>query len=166
MEQEPKRKVVGYPPVPQSWNAVTRQVIGCAMEVHRLLGPGLLERIYEEALCYELSLAGLAFERQTPFKLRYKEIELPEQRLDLLVDGLIVVELKSVERVPDIYLAQMVSYMRSLDVPLGLLLNFNCALLKDGIYRRVNPAASAFQSPTPVPALCSSEPSGHSEFDF
>lgn len=166
MDQGPKRKVIGYPPVPQRWNAVTRQIIGCAMEVHRLLGPGLLERIYEEALCYELSIARVAFERQMPFRLRYKEIELPEQRLDLLVEGLIVVELKSVERVPEIYLSQMVSYMRSVDAPLGLLLNFNCMLLKDGIYRRVNPAATAFRSSTPIPALCSSEPSGDSEFDF
>jgi GxxExxY protein len=161
-----RRVVIGYPPVPEGWNAITRKVIGCAMEVHRGLGPGLLERIYEEALCYELTTGGLAFERQMPIKLRYKEIELPEQRLDLMVENLLVVELKSVERVPDIFLAQLVSYLRSADLPLGLLLNFNCTLLKEGIYRRVNPAAAAFERLTPVSSLCSSDPSGDSEFDF
>jgi len=166
MDHGTKRRSVGYPPVPEAWNAITRKVIGCAMEVHRGLGPGLLERVYEEALCYELSIAGLAFKRQMPIKLRYKEIELPEQRVDLAVESLLVVELKSAERVPEVHLAQLVSYIRSADMPLGLLLNFNNALLKEGIYRRVNPSASAFRLLDPVPALSSSEPSGHSEFDF
>lgn len=155
-----------YAPIPDAWNRVTREIIRGAMEVHSVLGPGLLERLYEAALCHELSEARVAFERQLPLRMRYKSIELPEQRLDLCVERLVVVELKSVERVTDVDLAQLVSYQRAADIPLGLLLNFNTARLKDGIFRRVNPHATAIRAlPRPRAAsLSTSGPSVDSEF--
>lgn len=129
--------------IPDAWNAVTQSVIGAAMKVHSALGPGLLERLYEDALCHELSLRDVEFERQYPIRLQYKGIDLSPQRVDLVVGGLVVVELKSVETVHDIHLAQMLSYMRSADLPLGLLINFNHLMLRDGIHRRINSRALA-----------------------
>lgn len=133
---------------PDEWNELTREVIAAAMEVHTALGPGLLERLYEQALCHELSLRGVSWVRQLPVKVAYKGVALGEQVVDLVVANLVVVELKSVERVHDIHLAQMLSYMRSLRLPLGLLINFNVARLKEGVHRRVlsahTPLPSAF----------------------
>lgn len=159
-----------YRILPAAWNELSRRVIRAAMEVHRALGPGLLERMYEEALAYELGLQGIAFERQATVRLRYKSLDLPEQRLDLVVERVLVVELKAVERVPDVYLAQLVSYLRSGDFPLGLLLNFNVPLLKHGIHRRINPHATAVRElPTLHSTLSGSEfsaSSAPSEFDL
>ncbi len=126
------------PEVPKAWNKLTEAVIGCAMEVHSILGPGLLERLYEDAMAYELSSRRIDFERQAPVVLRYKSIDLSGQRLHLVVGGLVVVELKSIESVPNIHLAQLTSYLRSADLPLGLLLNFNVPHMRDGIYRQIN----------------------------
>ena len=123
--------------VPDAWNDVTRRIIGCAMEVHSHLGPGLAEKLYEDALVYELRVAGLDFQQQHPVRVRYKEALLPEQRLDLLVEDLVVVELKATDGIADVHLAQLLSYMRSADVPLGLLINFNVEALKHGIRRRI-----------------------------
>ncbi len=136
------------------------------MEVHSALGPGLLERLYEQALCHELALRRIEHRRQSPVRIEYKGVELGDQVVDLVVGNLVVVELKSVERVHDAHLAQMLSYMRSLNAPLGLLINFNVARLKDGIYRRVlaasAPLPSAFlNDPSP---LRHSDPSAHSAF--
>lgn len=131
--------------VPSAWNDLTREIIAAAMEVHSALGPGLLERLYEQALGHELSMRRIAYARQVPVRVSYKGLELGEQVVDLVVGGLVVVELKSVEKVHDTHLAQMLSYMRSMRLPLGLLLNFNVARLKDGIYRRVQ------SSSTPIP---------------
>lgn len=127
--------------VPEQWNVVTERIIGLAMEVHSVLGPGLLERLYEDAMVHELECAGMRVQRQYPVRLRYKEIELGEQRLDLVVNELIVIELKSIEKVSDVHLAQLVSYLRSAKLPLGLLINFNVPRLKEGLFRRINPAA-------------------------
>ena len=151
--------------LPTEWNVVTHTIIACAMEVHTMLGPGLLERLYEEAMAYELGRRGMVFQRQFPIRMRYKNIELPEQRLDLVVENLVVVELKAIESVADNQLAQLTSYLRSASLPLGLLINFNCARLKDGIYRRINsssrvPGIRSNSVPTPR----SSAPSASSAF--
>ncbi len=129
--------------IPAEWNELTESIIGAAIEVHRELGPGLLEKIYEEAFDYELRLRGMRVRRQIPIRLKYKGIELPEQKLDIVVNELVVVELKAVESVSDVNLAQLVSYLCAADAPLGLLINFNMVLLTRGVYRRINPAASA-----------------------
>ena len=126
------------PDIPAEWNGLTERVIGCAMEVHTVLGPGLLERLYEEAMCYELDRAGIPYQRQFAFRVPYKDTVLSEQRMDLLVAGRLIVELKAREGVTDGHLAQLVSYMRSARLPLGLLINFNVTHLRDGIWRRVN----------------------------
>jgi len=116
-------------------NQLTRRIIGCAIEVHRHLGPGLLEAIYESALCIELEMAGLAHERQKPVPVTYKGRTLGEQRLDILVEDTVILELKSVERFDPVFEAQILGYLRMTGKPLGLLINFNSRLLKDGIRR-------------------------------
>lgn len=119
-------------------NAITRDVIGAAIEVHRQLGPGLLESSYRECLCRELSLRGLPFEREKPLPLEYKGIHLGcGYRLDLLVAGSVVVEIKSVEALAPIHDAQLLTYLRIGGWRLGLLINFNVAVLKSGIHRRI-----------------------------
>lgn len=140
-----------YAPIPAAWNDISRSVIACAMEVHTILGPGLLERQYEDALVFELARAGLRHERQRTIRPRYKSIELSDQRLDLVVEDLLVVELKSIERVPELHLATLVSYLRSADLPLGLLINFNVTSLRDGLFRRINARSTAIRS-LPRPA--------------
>lgn len=152
--------------VPPEWNRVTEGIISAAIEVHSLLGPGLLERLYEEAMVYELRRRGLALERQRPVVLKYKDVDLGEQILDLVVGGLVVVELKSVDKVHDVHLRQLVSQMKSARLPLGLLINFNTTLLKDGLHRRVlsrhSPLPATFLSePLPAPSR-SSNPSAPS----
>jgi len=119
----------------QELNNLTRRIIGCAIEVHRRLGPGLLESIYESALCIEFDLAGLAYERQKPVPVTYKGHALGEHRLDILVEDTVILELKSVERFVPVFEAQILSYLKMTGKPVGLLLNFNTRLLKDGIRR-------------------------------
>ena len=117
-------------------NQVTREVIGAAIEVHRSLGPGLLESAYEECLCHEFALRGLRFERQKPVPVVYKAIKLAcGFRVDLLVEGQVVVELKSIEDLAPIHEAIVLTYLRMSGVGLGLLINFNVRVLKDGIRR-------------------------------
>lgn len=116
-------------------NDLTGRIIGCAIEVHRQLGPGLLESIYESALCIELALAGLAYERQKAIPVVYKGSPLGEYRADVIVHDTIILELKSVERFDPIFEAQILSYLRLSGKPLGLLINFNSRLLKDGVRR-------------------------------
>ena len=120
-------------------NAVGQQVLGCALKVHRALGPGLLESAYEACLAHELDRAGLSFERQLAMPLRYEGLKLElGYRLDLLVEGVVVVEVKAIERLTDVHRAQLVSYLKLGGYKLGYLLNFNVAVLKDGIVRMVN----------------------------
>ena len=122
--------------VKDSWS---HQVIGAAMEVHRHLGPGLLESAYEECLCHELVAAGIPHERQRPLPIRYKGIELEcGYRLDIVVDSSLLQELKSVETLQPIHEAQLLTYLRLSNLRLGLLINFNVPLLKTGIKRMVN----------------------------
>ncbi len=119
-------------------NKITEKIIGCAIEVHKKLGPGLLESIYEKALCIELRLAGLKFEQQKSLSVLYKNESIGEFKIDILVENKIVLELKSVERHDPIFEAQILSYMKLGNYPLGLLINFNSKLLKDGIKRFIN----------------------------
>ena len=118
-------------------NRVSERVLGCAIEVHRELGPGLLESIYESALEREILDAGLLVRRQVALPVRYKGTPLGELRLDLLVEECLVVEVKSVERPDPVFEAQLLSYLRLSGCRVGLLLNFNRRLLKDGIKRMV-----------------------------
>lgn len=117
---------------------ITDKIIGAAIEVHRVLGPGLLESAYEECLCHELELRGLAFQRQVQLPVRYKEVLLNcGYRLDLVVAEAVVVELKAVERLEPVHESQLLTYLRLSQLRVGLLINFNVALLKQGIVRRV-----------------------------
>jgi GxxExxY protein len=115
---------------------LTQRVIGFAIEVHRQLGPGLLESAYEECLCFELKDNSLPFKRQVPLPVVYKSVRLDcGYRLDVVVQDQVILELKTVERLAPIHEAQMLTYMRLSGIRTGLLLNFNCAVLKDGIRR-------------------------------
>lgn len=118
-------------------DALAREVIGAAIEVHRHLGPGYLESIYEEAMAVELTLRGVAFERQKPVGLRYKGHILGDHRLDLLVGDCLIVELKAVDVLAPIHHAQVLSYLKATSLTLGLLINFNVPVLKHGIKRIV-----------------------------
>jgi GxxExxY protein len=114
---------------------LTEAIIGAAIEVHRILGPGLLESIYEQALCHELELRGIRVRRQVEFDVHYKGIVIKGQRLDLLVEEQVVVELKSVSRLPEVAIAQALSYLKASGLKRALLLNFGEQRLVDGIKR-------------------------------
>ena len=116
-------------------NAVSEAVIGCAIEVHRHLGPGLLESVYEAAMAVELELRQLPFQRQVSVPLYYKGILLSDHRIDLVVDRRIVVELKCVSRQDPVHTAQVMTYLRVLNLRLGLLINFSGPVLRQGIKR-------------------------------
>jgi GxxExxY protein len=119
-------------------NKLTELVIGCAIEVHRALGPGLLESAYEICLCRELSLRNVPFECQKPLPLTYKGAKLGcGHRADLIVAGKILGEIKSVDRLPAIHEAQLLSHLRLIDLKVGLLINFNERVLTHGIRRKV-----------------------------
>jgi GxxExxY protein len=123
----------------QSFNELTERVIGACIEIHRALGPGLLESAYEECLCYELSQAGMKFERQKPLPVNYKDVKLDcGYRLDLVVEEKVIIELKAVESLLPIHEAQLLTYLKLSGITLGLLINFNVAMLKQGIKRIVN----------------------------
>ena len=123
-------------------DTVTGQIIGAAIEVHRILGPGLLESTYMTCLQYEMNAAGLRFVADRAVPIRYKGMTLDAKyRIDLLVDGVVVVEIKSVDHLLPVHQAQILTYMRLLDSPAGLLINFNVAKLVDGIKRLINAAA-------------------------
>ena len=115
------------------------RVIGLSIDVHRHLGPGLLESAYEECLCYELSQSGLAFERQVALPVRYKAVNLDcGYRLDIIVETEVIIEVKAVERIISIHEAQLLSYLKMLDKRIGLILNFHSSVMKYGVKRIVN----------------------------
>ena len=114
---------------------LTREIIGAAIEVHRLLGTGLLESIYEEALCVELELRSILVERQVSVDVLYKGHVIKGQRIDLLVEKEVVLELKAVENVPDLAVAQLISYLKATGLKRGLLINFNKKKLVNGVKR-------------------------------
>ena len=129
-------------------NVLTDRIIGCAIEVHRHLGPGLLEAVYEECLCYELSQIGLRFERQVHLPLVYKGIKLDcGHVLDLVVEDSIVVELKSIEDLAPVHHAQLLTYLKSMNKRVGLLINFNVPILKNSLKRIVNRYAGPAVTP-------------------
>jgi GxxExxY protein len=120
-------------------NQLTEEVIGAAIEVHRALGPGLLESVYEDCLAFELGLRGITVERQRGIAVEYKGHRLETTlRVDLLVDGAVIVETKSVELLSPIHQAQLLTYLRLSKMRVGLLINFNVPVLRDGIKRMVN----------------------------
>ncbi len=119
----------------ESLNEITEKIIGCAIEVHRNLGPGLLESIYEKAICYELSENNLSFKQQVEIPILYKGLSLGNYRLDLLIEDSIIVELKAVDRIEAVFEAQLLTYLKITNKQLGLLINFNQPLLKNGIKR-------------------------------
>jgi GxxExxY protein len=122
-----------------SLNEITEAVIGAAIEVHKVLGPGLLESAYEECLCHELALRGLAFRRQVSVPVRYKSVALDcGYVLDLIIEDQVIVELKSVDSLQSVHAAQLLTYLRLLDKRLGLLINFRAARLVEGIKRVAN----------------------------
>lgn len=116
---------------------LTEDIIGCAIEVHRELGPGLLEPTYETALCLELKAAKLPFDRQLRLPVTYRGQVIGEYRPDLVVAGRVIVEIKSVERLIGIHRAQLLAYMRVLNLHVGLLLNFNSEVMRAGVKRVV-----------------------------
>lgn len=116
-------------------DGLTERIIGAAIEVHRELGPELLESIYEEALCHEFNLQGIRYERQVPADIAYKGTIIKGQRLDLLVEGEVVVEIKSVSRTPDVVVSQTISYLKATNLKRGLIINFGERRLIDGVKR-------------------------------
>jgi GxxExxY protein len=117
---------------------LTEQIIGAAIEVHRELGPGLLESAYEECLCHELHLRGVKFQRQVDLPIAYKGLTLDcGYRLDLVVEDSVVLELKSIDQILSVHQAQLLTYLHLSGKKVGLLINFNVAVLKNGIVRRV-----------------------------
>jgi GxxExxY protein len=120
-------------------NQVTDKVIGAAIEVHRTLGPGLLESAYEECLCYELSQLGLCFQRQVELPVRYKSVNLDcAYRIDLIVEDTVIVELKTVSELLPVHSSQLLTYLKLSEKSIGLLINFNVPVLKKGLKRVVN----------------------------
>jgi len=117
-------------------NFITSQIIGAAIDVHKALGPGLLESAYEECLCYEFDLRQVHYKRQQSLPLEYKSVKLDcGYRVDLIVEGLVIIELKSVDSLQPIHNAQLLTYMKLMRVKVGLLINFNVPVLKQGIKR-------------------------------
>ena len=122
--------------MPHQNDPLTEKIIGFAIEVHRHLGPGLLESAYEECLCYELGQSGLTFRRQVPLPVVYKAIRLDcGYRMDVVVEERVILEIKSVERLMPIHEAQVLTYMKLGGIATGLLLNFNTSALKEGLRR-------------------------------
>lgn len=121
----------------EDMNRLTEGVIGAAIEVHRTLGPGFLESSYEKVLCIEMGLRGIEHVVQHPVALKYKEHQIGEGRLDLLVDRKLVVELKAIDKLAPIHHAQVISYLKATKLEVGLLMNFNVEVLRDGIKRIV-----------------------------
>ena len=120
-------------------NQLSSKIIGAAIEVHKNLGPGLLESAYEECLCHELSIQGLLFEKQKPLSIDYKGKKLDcGYRLDIAVEKAVIIELKSCEKIEPIHKAQLLTYLKLSGLNLGLILNFNVPLMRDGIVRIVN----------------------------
>jgi GxxExxY protein len=116
---------------------ITERIISCAIEVHSTLGPGLLESVYEEALGYEFQLRRIPHERQKEIGLKYKGRDIGKHRIDYLVEGQVIVELKAVEGMNKIYEAQLLTYLKAMDKRVGLLVNFNVERLKEGIKRLI-----------------------------
>jgi len=120
-------------------NEISKIVFDCALKVHKNLGPGLLESAYEECMFYELMKTGLIVEKQKPIPLIYEDVKLDiGYRLDIIIENKVIIELKAVEALNDVHLAQVLTYLKLTDCKLGMLINFNVVLIKNGIKRVVN----------------------------
>jgi len=128
-----------YPPLSETHEKIAKFIVHSSYTVHKTLGPGLLEKIYESCLEYELKLAGLNVKRQVIIPIRYNDLEFDEGlRVDLLVENLVILEIKAVETLNPIWEAQIISYLRLMDLRLGFLINFNSSIIKYGIKRYRN----------------------------
>jgi len=117
---------------------LTGKILGAAIEVHKVLGPGLLESVYESCLCYELRLRGISFERQVELPIVYKGVALPcSFRIDIIVENAVLIELKAIERLLAIHEAQLLTYLRLSGKRVGFVMNFNVAVLRHGIARKI-----------------------------
>ena len=114
---------------------LTQKIIGAAIEVHRTLGPGLLEAIYEQALCHEFDLRGIGYRRQVEIDVIYKDKVIKGQRIDILVEEEVVVEIKPLSKLPDVSTAQILSYLKATGLKRGLLINFGAKMLREGLKR-------------------------------
>jgi len=114
---------------------LTQKIIGAAIEVHRTLGPGLLESIYEEAICHEFDLRGIRYRRQVEIDVIYKAKVIKGQRIDILVEEEVIVEIKSLTKLPEVSTAQILSYLKATGLKRGLLINFGAKMLREGIKR-------------------------------
>ena len=123
--------------LPDELEHLARLTIGSCLAVHRELGPGMNEGVYSRACCLELKLRGLAFEKEKPVPIRYRGTLICQQRIDLFVEGLLILEIKSVERIHAVHVAQVVGYLRATGTRVGLVVNFNVPILKQGIRRVV-----------------------------
>jgi GxxExxY protein len=133
-------------------NEISERIIGAAIEVHKYFGPGLVEQVYEEALCHEFTLRGIRFERQKQVPIFYKGVKLGVPlRLDLVIEGLVILDLKAKEDVTHFDRAKLLSYLRLTNLRLGLIINFHSLVLKDGISRVVN----GLKLPPPEPGAFS-----------
>lgn len=126
-----------FEPIPENDDRIAHTVIGAAIEVHRILGPGFLESVYRRALRYELALRGFTSEEELPIAVQFKDIRIDGQRLDLLIERRVIVELKCAEKLTPIHDAILLSYLKTMNLRLGLLLNFKTVTLKDGGIKRV-----------------------------
>ena len=126
-----------FDPIPAEDERIAHAVIGAAIEVHRVLGPGFLESVYRKALRHELGLRGLLSVEGMPFAIQFKDLRIDGQRCDLLVERRVIVELKCVDKFAPIYEAILLSYLKSRKLPLGLLINFKSVTLKDGGIKRI-----------------------------
>ena len=123
--------------IPPTTEHLVKRIIGCAVAVHRELGPGFLEKIYQKALCLELEAEGIPFECEKPLTVVYRGTGISGQRVDLLVGGLVIVEAKAVTAVEPVHVAQVLSYLKTIKLRVGLLFNFRETLLRNGIRRVV-----------------------------
>jgi GxxExxY protein len=162
-ERAEEAETLGMPRA--SWsaeNVLTDKIIGSAIEVHRHLGPGLLEAVYEECLCYELSQMDLKFQRQVHLPINYKGIKFESAyKMDLVVEDAIVIEIKATEELLPIHAAQLLTYLKSSNKRVGLLINFNVPILRNGLKRIVNHYAGLH--PTPRVSASSALESGEEE---
>jgi GxxExxY protein len=125
-------------PLSAEQEAIVTNAIDCGFAVHRALGPGFREKIYERAYCLELELRRLRFESQKSILVRYKQWKIPGQKVDLVVENLVLIEIKAVPRLRPIHRSQVLSYLKTLELRVGILMNFNVAVLKHGLRRIVN----------------------------
>ena len=126
-----------YTPLSDADEAVVSDALACALAVHRTLGPGFKESIYHRAFALELDSRGLGFESEKPIMVKYKTWEIPGQRVDLIVGGVVLIEIKALPKVKELHRAQVLSYLRTTGLRVGLILNFNTRLMKHGIHRLV-----------------------------